>query len=196
MYEVIGSPTSRAFRVLWMLEELGQPYMLAPEKPHSERVTALNPSGKVPILKEGDTHITDSTAILTYLADKHQMLTYPASTLQRAQQDSFTQQILDEVEAGLWTASRHNFILQEERKVPAVKDTLMWEYSRGLKNVLQRRQGTYLMGEEMAVPDIILTHCATWAKFEGFPTNNEELLGYIKVTRGREAFQRLLPKKK
>jgi glutathione S-transferase len=196
MYEVIGSPTSRTIRVLWMLEELGQPYTLAPEKPHSERVTALNPSGKVPILKEGDTHITDSTAILTYLADKHQMLTYPAGTLRRAQQDSFTQQILDEVEAGLWTASRHNFILPNARKVPAIKDTLMWEYSRGLTNVLRRRQGTYLMGEEMTVPDILLTHCATWAKFEGFPTDNEELLGYIKVTRGRDAFQRLLPKKK
>ncbi|MFY0659175.1 MAG: glutathione S-transferase family protein [Shimia sp.] len=196
MYEVIGSPTSRAFRVVWMLEELGQPYTLSPEKPHSEVVSALNPSGKIPILKDGDAAIIDSTAILTYLADKHGALTYPAGTIERAHQDSFTQQILDEVEAGLWTASRHNFILPEERKVPAVKETLMWEYSRGLKNVLRRRQGTYLMGEEMTVPDIILTHCATWAKFEGFPTDNEDLLGYIKVTRGREAFQRLLPKKK
>lgn len=195
MYDVIGSPTSRAFRVMWMLEELGQPYTLSPEKPHSERVSGLNQSGKIPILIDGDAHITDSTAILTYLTDKHGAFTHPAGTLARAHQDSFTQQILDEVEAGLWTASRHNFILPEDRKVPAIMDTLMWEYSRGLKNVLRRRKGTYLMGEDLTVPDIILTQCATWAKFEGFPTDNEELLAYIKVTRSRPAFQKLLPKK-
>ena len=34
MYEVIGSPTTRAFRVLWALEELGQPYTLVKEGPH------------------------------------------------------------------------------------------------------------------------------------------------------------------
>ncbi len=195
MYEVIGSPSSRAIRVLWMLEELNQPYKLSPEKPHSERVTALNPSGKIPILIDGDAQITDSTAILTYLADKHGALSFAAGTPARAQQDSFTQQILDEVEAGLWTASRHSFILPEARRVPQIRDTLMWEYSRGLKNVLARRQGTFLMGDTMTVPDILLTHCATWAKFEGFPTDNADLLAFIKVTRARPAFQKLMAKK-
>lgn len=194
MYEVIGSPTSRAFRVLWLLEELQQPYTLTADKPHSERVAALNPSGKIPILVDGDAVLTDSTAIMTYLADKHGAMTYTAGTVARAQQDSFTQQILDEVEAGLWTASRHSFILPQARRVPQIRDTLMWEYTRGIANVMARKQGTYLMGEEMTLPDILLTQCATWAKFEGFPTDNTALLDYIKVTRARPAFRKLIPK--
>jgi putative NADH-flavin reductase len=50
MYTVIGSPRSRAMRVLWMLEELEQPYELIPAAPRDEAVRAYNPAGKVPVL--------------------------------------------------------------------------------------------------------------------------------------------------
>ena len=36
MYKVIGSRASRGLRVLWMLEELGQPYEHVPAKPRSD----------------------------------------------------------------------------------------------------------------------------------------------------------------
>lgn len=194
MYDVIGSSTSRAFRVMWLLEELGQPYNYIPEAPQSEMVRGLNPSGKIPILRDGDATITDSTAILTYLADKHGALTYPAGTPERAQQDSFTQTVLDEIETQLWVASRHSFILPKERRVPEVKPTLMWEYERNMKLMMARCKGPYLMGEMFTIPDIILTHCATWAKAVGFPTDNEDLLAYIKTTRARPGFQSLMAK--
>ena len=71
MYQVIGTGKSRALRVLWMLEELGQPYQHVPVNAHSEGVTSFNPAGKVPVLVVDSTPITDSTAILTYLADHH-----------------------------------------------------------------------------------------------------------------------------
>ena len=50
MYKLIGSPKTRAIRVLWMLEELGADYEIDPATPHSETVFAINPSGKVPAL--------------------------------------------------------------------------------------------------------------------------------------------------
>ncbi len=196
MYDVIGSSTSRALRVMWLLEELGQPYTYIPEQPQSEAVRAVNPSGKIPILRDGDDVITDSTAILSYLADKHGALTYPAGTPERAHQDSLTHLILDEIEGPLWTASRHSFILPKERRVPEVKESLAWEFSRNMKTVLGRKRGTYLMGEMFTLPDIILTHCATWAKFAKFPTDNEDLVAYIKTTRARPAFQALMEKVK
>lgn len=194
MYDVIGSSTSRAFRVMWLLEELGQPYNYIPEAPQSEMVRGLNPSGKIPILRDSDATITDSTAILTYLADKHGALTYPAGTAERAQQDSFTQTLLDEIETQLWVASRHSFILPKDKRVPEVKPTLMWEYERNMKLMMARCKGPYLMGEMFTIPDIILTHCATWAKAAGFPTDNEDLLAYIKTTRARPGFQSLMAK--
>ena len=67
------NPMSRGRTVRWMLEEVGQPYrteildyattMKAPE------YLAINPMGKVPAVKHGDTVITECAAICAYLAD-------------------------------------------------------------------------------------------------------------------------------
>jgi glutathione S-transferase len=67
------NPMSRGRIVRWMLEEVGQPYktelldyastMKAPE------YLAVNPMGKVPALRHGDTVITECAAICAYLAD-------------------------------------------------------------------------------------------------------------------------------
>lgn len=68
-------PMSRGRTVRWMLEEIGVPYqsvvfsdfdtdMKAPD------YLAINPMGKVPALKHGDTVITESAAICAYLADQ------------------------------------------------------------------------------------------------------------------------------
>ena len=66
-------PWSRARVARWMLEETGLPYttevlhygttMKAPA------YRAINPMGKVPALKQGDTVVTENAAILLYLAD-------------------------------------------------------------------------------------------------------------------------------
>ena len=68
-----ANPMSRARIVRWMLEEVGEPYrteildygttMKAPA------YLAINPMGKVPALKHGDTVITEAAAICAYLAD-------------------------------------------------------------------------------------------------------------------------------
>ena len=191
MYTVIGNNTSRAFRVLWALEELGQPYEQDAVKPHSERVRALSATGKIPVLLDGDEAITDSTAIMTYLADKHGQLTAPAGTLARARQDAMTHALLDEIDAVLWVAARHSFVLPEDRRMPAIKDSLKWEYERNLGPILDRRAGTYLMGEDFTVPDIILAHCLGWAKAAGFPSEHEGARDYLTACRARPAFQRL-----
>jgi len=66
-------PMSRGRVVRWMLEEVGQPYrteildysttMKAPE------YLAINPMGKVPALRHGETVVTETAAICAYLAD-------------------------------------------------------------------------------------------------------------------------------
>ena len=191
MYTVIGGQQSRTFRVLWMLEELGQPYTHQPAKPRTEDVTKHSYLGKIPVLLEGDAAVTDSTAILTYLADKHGQFTYPAGTLERAKQDGFTFAILDDIDAILWTAARHSFILPEEKRVPEVKESLMWEYTRNIDRIVAQIKGPYLMGEEMTVPDIILAHCGGWAYNAKFPSDNDDFKAYLKHIRSRSAFQKL-----
>ncbi|MGR3761458.1 glutathione S-transferase family protein [Roseobacteraceae bacterium NS-SX3] len=191
MYTVIGKPLTRTFRVLWALEELGQPYELNPHPPHTPEVLALNASGKVPVFQEDGETITDSTAIITYLADKHGQLTAQAGTLARARQDAVTHQILDELDAVLWTAARHSFILPEEQRVSAVKESLKWEFGRNLERLEKTLTGDYLMGDDFTIADIICVHCLNWAYSAKFPAGGEALLAYGKRVRARPAFQKV-----
>ena len=192
MYTVIGTPKTRGFRVIWMLEELGESYDVQPCGPHADEINAVNPSGKVPALKDGTEIVIDSVAICQYLADKHQKFTAPAGTIERAKQDSITHFALDEVDAILWTNARHSFVLPEQRRVEAVKDTCKWEFERSM-SVLAERLGdnAYVMGSEFTVPDLILGHCAGWAmNTPGWELPEGKLGDYFKRVRSRPAFER------
>jgi len=75
MLTLFHSPKSRSTRILWLMEELGEPYELTyvavrradgsggpdPRNPH--------PDGKVPALVHGGELITESSAIVLYLTD-------------------------------------------------------------------------------------------------------------------------------
>ena len=131
MYTLIGGPQNRTFRVVWMLEELGLPYQRQYAKPHDPQVTEHSPLGKLPVLvTEDGTALTDSVAILTWLADSTGRMTAPAGSLERARQDGLTQQIVDDIEGLLWMSTRHSFVLPEDQRVPAIKDSLRWEFAR------------------------------------------------------------------
>lgn len=191
MYTVFGSVYTRTFRVLWALEEMGLEYSHYPTPPHSDPVLERNTSGKIPVLMEDEHIITDSVAIMTYLADKHGMLTAPAGTLARAHQDAMTQKITDELDSVIWTAARHSFILPEDKRVPGVKESLKWEFERSLARIEEDLDGPYLMGEAFTIPDILLTHCLNWALTAKFPTGGEGIKEYGKRCRARDAFKRV-----
>lgn len=190
MYKLVGNRATRAFRPLWMLEELGVPYDHIPAAPRSDEVRVFSPSGKVPVLVDGSDVIPDSTAILTYLTDKHGAFTHPAGTVNRAKQDAWTFRILDEVDAILWTAARHSFILPEAERVPAVKDSLKTEFSRNLDRIADEMTSDYLVGDDPTVPDFVMAHCLGWARNAKFPDAPEALVAYLRRLRDRPAFQR------
>jgi len=67
---------SQSFRVLWMLEELGEPYelvvysrdpktMAAPDE-----YKALSPLGTAPVITDGELVLAESSAIMDYILDK------------------------------------------------------------------------------------------------------------------------------
>jgi glutathione S-transferase len=192
-YTVIGATRTRTARVLWLLEELGVPYKHLPAMPRSGDALRHNPAGKVPVLLVGDLALTDSTAIMTFLADAHGRFTAPAGTLARAAQDGMTQRILDECDALLWTASRHSFILPEEMRLPAIKDSLRWEFARNMSALAERLgDGPYLMGAEVTVPDFLLAHCLGWAQSAKFVVEEPRLSRYLERMRARPAYQRAM----
>lgn len=84
------NPMSRGRIARWMLEELGEPYetvlldygssMKAPD------YLAINPMGKVPTLTHGSTVVSETPAIIAYLADAFpgKMLAPPCTSIHRA----------------------------------------------------------------------------------------------------------------
>ena len=67
--------SARSFRPLWLLEELGLPYQLKmlpfPPRALARSFLQENPLGTVPLLVDGETHMTESAAICEYLAARH-----------------------------------------------------------------------------------------------------------------------------
>jgi glutathione S-transferase len=193
-YTVYGNVRSRAFRVLWLLEELGLEYEHVAVGPHSEDVRAVSPLGKVPVLTDGDCVIPDSSAILTYLADKHAAFTHPAGTPARAAQDAWTFRILDEVESLLWTAAKHSFVLPEAERVPEIKEACRIEFARNVARIFDEVDGPFLLGDAPLVPDLILAHCGGWAQNAKFPDAPAGFAAYMARLRARPAFQRAAAK--
>lgn len=74
--KVYFAPNSRAVRTVWLLEEISRPYelerfTLGQKEMRAPEYTRINPNGRVPTLVDGDTTITESTAIAQYLGTKY-----------------------------------------------------------------------------------------------------------------------------
>lgn len=77
MLTILGRTTSINVRkVLWTADELGVPYQLEIwGKPHRDpdapEFRALNPNAQVPVLRDGDFVLWESSAIVRYLIEKY-----------------------------------------------------------------------------------------------------------------------------
>lgn len=193
MYTLIGHAQSRAMRPLWALEEMGLSYTHDPQKPRSDDVTALNGTGKIPVLITPEGPISDSIAILTFLADRHGQLTAPAGTYARAHQDSVMQFIVTELDAALWTASKHRFVLPEDKRIPAITPVAEYEFATAM-DILSRMKGenAFIAGDDFSIADIVLSHCAGWALSRKFPLPGGPFGEFLKSLRKRPAMQRIL----
>lgn len=80
------NPQSRGRIVRWMLEEIGQPYRTEildyATTMKGPAYLAINPMGKVPAIRHGNTVVTECAAICAYLADA-----FPAAKLAPAPAD-------------------------------------------------------------------------------------------------------------
>jgi glutathione S-transferase len=89
MLKLYGGARSRASIVQWYLEELKVPYdfILIDMQSGEHRkpaFLALNPFGKVPVLQDGDFVLSESGAILLYLAQNYAP-SYPSTPEQQAE---------------------------------------------------------------------------------------------------------------
>ena len=192
MYKAVGSRGSRVSRVVWMLEELGEPYEFVPVKLRSPEAYALNPSGKVPILMDGDLTITDSAAICVYLADKHadKGMGANAGLAGRAEMDSWMHFAQSEFEAPLWNKLRHRFLLPSDMRVD-VGPAAAYDFASEVK-ALDRRLGDkhYALGDRFSAIDVVLGDMGAWARAGKFQIASDGVNAYMDRVLARPARMR------
>ena len=196
--KLYGYRNGRTLRAAWALEEAGAQYEyveidLMRGEGREPQFLEINPAGKVPVLDDDGTIITESAAICMHVAEKYPQsrLMPPASTLERSQCYKWISYIITELDSPLWTIAKHRFALPRERRVPAVIETAGWEFRTAVK-VLAKGLGDreYLVGDCLTVADIIAGHTLSWAKSARLALGNDELERYFERLLAREAVTR------
>ncbi len=183
---------SRSSVALWMLEEVGEPYDLHllnlqngdQRKPD---YLAINPMGKVPALRHGDTVITEVAAICTYLADAFPQanLAVPIGTPARGVYLKW----LFFGPGCLEAAVIDRAAPRKEEARPAMLgygdfDTTM--------NVLAKavEKGPWLMGEQFTAADVVIGANIRWGMVFKLIPERPEFLAYAQRIAARPAAQR------
>lgn len=196
--KLYGYRNGRTLRALWTLEEVGAAYEyvevdLKRGEAREPWFLKLNPAGKVPVLDDSGTIISESAAVCMHLAEKYSesRLLPPVGTRERTECYKWTSFILTELEAPLWTISKHRFALPKERRVPDVIDTAIWEFEGAAKILatgLAHR--SYLVGDSFSVVDVLAGHTLLWAKSARLGLGSDTLVSYLDGLTARDAFAR------
>jgi len=196
--KLYGYRNGRALRALWALEEVGAEYeYVEVDIMHGQGrepwFLKINPGGKIPVLDDGGTIITESAAICMHLAEKYpaSRLLPPVGSAERTECYKWISFVLTELDALLWTISKHRFALPKERRIPAVIDCAAWEFEAAIK-ILATGLGdrAYLVGASFTVADILAGHILLWASSARLEVGAESLVRYLNALKMRDAFAR------
>jgi glutathione S-transferase len=164
------APT-RSIRVRWTLQELAVDFeaipvnMLAGEH-RSPAFLKVNPAGKLPVLVDGDMVLTESIAIVLYLAEKYRDKgLIPIDLQQRAQLMRWLLFTTTELEQPLWRIARHTALYPEGKRLPgelALARDDFAEMANVLEEYMNGRQ--FVVGDRVTVGDFVLAYTLDWAK--------------------------------
>ena len=201
--KLYGSRNSRSLRCVWALEEAGVEYeyqriWMMKGEGHSPAFKAVNPAGKIPVLTDGSLTLTESMAIVQYVADKFpEAHLLPESPATRAEVFRWVYYTVTEVEPHLWAVAQHRFALPEDRRVPALEPTTLWQLARSLRPIEQALAARpFIAGDAFSMADILVFHCLVWAlsaKLEGV---GEASLAYIERLKTRPAYRRAMERER
>lgn len=194
-----GCPNSRSLRAAWALEEAGAEYDyktvdLFRGEGRQPAYMALNPAGKVPLLITPEGPLSESGAILLWIAEHFPaagLMPSAADAALRAQCLQWCFFVLTELEQPLWTIARHRFVLPAERRVPAIEPTAVWEFDRAARRLALGLEGReVLVGERFGIADILACHTLAWARSARVPIAPALLDAYLDRHFERPAAQR------
>jgi glutathione S-transferase len=160
---IYGVARTRAFRVLWIAEELGLAYEHVPVEigdagARTPEFLALNPNGRLPVIADGDFVLSESLAITLYLAKKHSSgKLYPSSLEGEARAWQWSFWAVAEVDRGVNIWSLHAVRLPAGERNAALRDEALKVLAAPFKVLdaaLVQEPGPYLLGREFTVADL------------------------------------------
>lgn len=200
MIKLHHAPHTRGMRVIWLCEEMGLPYELAPVPfPPDDKYRARNPIGSVPFLEDGDVAMNESTAMLLYVAQKYG----PTPLLPAPTEPCFGRVmqflIFGETTITMWINvmnlalffapddAKQNWSVQEAaRRAGAAIDYLSATLG----------ESDYIVGDRFTVADISCSFpLAVWRRLHRRPLP-PNLATYMKRCESRDAYRRGYDKQK
>ena len=188
------NPQSRAAMVHWMLEEVGADYetrLVSFDKGEhkSSEFLALNPMGKLPTLVVDGTPITETPAIIAWLADAYPDagLAPPVGSLERATWYRWLFFGGSCIEPAMVDR-----MLQ--RPEPERKGAVGWGSYDDVVDTLEKAldPGPYLLGDTFSAADVYVGSELNWGGMFGAPRLKESavLKDYVDRVTAREAYKR------
>ena len=184
---------SRSSIVLWMLEELGQPYdvhLVSFKKGENlmPEYLAINSMGKVPALRHRDVVISEVSAICTYLADE-----FPEAKLNIPVGDPRRGPYLRWMFFGPSVIEPAIIDRAYPRKETVRRATLGYGDFDTVMNVLAQATAAadpYLFGEQFTAADVVIGSQLRWAMLFKLIPERPEFVSYVERLNARPAAQR------
>ena len=163
--KLYGFPPTRTIRALWMLRELDLDFeyvQVDPTKGEHRRpeFLAMNPAGKVPVLVDDDLMLSESVAIVLYLAEKYPQKGFlPADLRARAEVNRWLLFTVTELEQPIWRIARHTHQYAIEKRL-AAEIPLARQDFLDMAAVMEKHLETrpVLVGENVTVADFVAAY--------------------------------------
>lgn len=191
--EFYHNPQSRAALTHWLLEEIGSDYTIKPVayedgSMRTPEFLAINPMGKIPAIKDGETIVTETTAIAIYLADKYKSPNDLAPAIDDPRRGEYLR----------WVAYQSAVIdpamMQASTKVEIARQSAGWGDVELVMNVLEDRlskASPYLLGDWFTAADVLVGGALGWATQFGMFEMRPGFENYLKAVQSRPAFQKV-----
>lgn len=170
MIKLYGFAHTRSIRVLWVLRELDVDFefvtvnLLKGDHQRPEFLK-INPAGKVPALVDDELVLTESVAIVLYLAEKFpDKGLLPTDLKQKALVNRWLLFAATELEQPLWRIVRHTRLYPAEERLAgeiALARRDFHPMAAVADGHLKSRQ--FLVGDQVSVADFVMAYTLDWA---------------------------------
>lgn len=184
--KLYGFGPSRALRVQWALQEIGVDFEfiqvnLRKGENKAPEFLKLNPAGKVPVLVDDGFVLTESAAIVLYLAEKFpEKNLLPTNAKARAEVHRWIMFAVTELEEPLWRITRHTLIYPEDKRSTAEIELARGDFVPMAKILDAHMAGhQYICGDDFTAADCVGAYLIDWANENGLLSETPNLQAYL-----------------